>query len=149
MIALTIFMVVMTNLLFLIGAGLFSRSVWSFQWQKWITLLGINGDDTLGDDPGTYPVQGTVWHLNCCNPNNSSDNQGWSIFNAILGWTNTATCTSLPCWGPSACLCGKIRWLRIILCVLLARRDCRISVHEIQGGESSRATLVLFSKRYL
>ncbi|KAF8691069.1 hypothetical protein AX14_002825 [Amanita brunnescens Koide BX004] len=88
---LTIFMVVMTNLLFLIGAGLFNRAVWSFEWQKWITLLGIHGDDTLGDDPGTYPVQGTVWHLNCCNPNNNSDNQGWSIFNAILGWTNTAT----------------------------------------------------------
>lgn len=76
MIALTVFMVVMTNLLFLIGAGLFSRAVWSFQWQKWITLLGIHGDDTLGDGLGTYPVQGTVWHLNCCNPNNTSDNQG-------------------------------------------------------------------------
>jgi hypothetical protein len=37
-----------------------------------------------------------------------------------------------------ACLCGKIRRLRIVLCVLLAFCDCRISVHEIQRGEWSR-----------
>lgn len=144
MIALTIFMVVMTNLLFLIGAGLFNRAVWSFEWQKWITLLGIHGDDTLGDDPGTYPVQGTVWHLNCCNPNNNSDNQGWSIFNAILGWTNTATCTSFPCWTQSACSSGKLRRLCVVLCILLACCHCRISVHEIQRGESPSDARLVF-----
>jgi len=88
---LTVFMVVMTNFLFLIGAGLFSKAIWSFEWQRWVKLLGVHGDDTVGDGLGTYPVQGNVWHLNCCNPNNSSDSQGWSIFNAILGWTNNAT----------------------------------------------------------
>ncbi|KAF8632899.1 hypothetical protein AX17_004745 [Amanita inopinata Kibby_2008] len=92
---LTIFMVVMTNLLLLIGAGLFSRSVWAFERHKFELLLGGNSDDAGGDGPGTYPVQGNVWHLNCCNHENKFDGQGWSIFNAILGWTNSATIGSV------------------------------------------------------
>lgn len=93
---LTMFMVVVTNILLLIGAGLFSRSVWWFEWHQWLKLLGPQSDDAVGDGPGTYPVQGNVWYLDCCNPINISDNQGWSVFNAILGWTNDATCTSFP-----------------------------------------------------
>jgi high-affinity iron transporter len=88
---LSIFLVVMTNFLLLIGAGLFSKGVGSFQTHAFNTLLGTNIDDTGGDGPGTYRVQGNVWHLDCCNPENNMDGQGWSIFNAILGWTNSAT----------------------------------------------------------
>ena len=83
----------MTNFLLLIGAGLFSRAVTSFQTHAFNALLGTNIDDAGGDGPGTYRVQGNVWHLDCCNPENSLDGQGWSIFNAILGWTNSATGT--------------------------------------------------------
>ena len=82
----------MTNLLLLIGAGLFSKSVSAFETHAFINLVGSNLDDTAGDGPGTYPVKGNVWHLNCCNPDNKLDGQGWSIFKAILGWTNNATC---------------------------------------------------------
>lgn len=82
----------MTNLLLLIGAGLFSRAVGSFESHAFANLVGSNIDDTNGDGPGTYPVQGNVWHLDCCNPENNLDGQGWSIFNAIFGWTNNATC---------------------------------------------------------
>ena len=89
--ALTIFLVVMTNFLLLIGAGLFSKAVGSFQEYAFNQLLGSDADDAGGDGPGSYPVKGNVWHLNCCNPENTSDNQGWSIFNAIFGWTNNAT----------------------------------------------------------
>ncbi|KIL62862.1 hypothetical protein M378DRAFT_12519 [Amanita muscaria Koide BX008] len=92
---LTIFMVVMTNLLLLIGAGLFSKAVWSFERYRWEQFLGGNSDDSLGDGPGTYPVQGNVWHLDCCNPENKFDGQGWSIFYAIFGWTNSATYGSI------------------------------------------------------
>ncbi|KAF8630302.1 hypothetical protein AX15_003014 [Amanita polypyramis BW_CC] len=92
---LTIFMVVMTNLLLLIGAGLFSKATWSLERNKWRLLLGGNRDDAIGDGPGTYPVQGSVWHLECCNPENKFDDQGWTIFNAILGWTNSATYGSI------------------------------------------------------
>ncbi|KAK2465582.1 hypothetical protein APHAL10511_002474 [Amanita phalloides] len=92
---LTVFMVIMTNVLLLIGAGLFSKSVWSFERQRWQVLLGTNNDDSGGNGPGSYPVQGNVWHLNCCNPEISSNGEGWSIFKAILGWTNSATYASV------------------------------------------------------
>ena len=81
----------MTNLLLLIGAGLFSKAVGSFQTHAFDNLVGSNIDDTNGDGPGTYTVKGNVWHLDCCSPENVMDGQGWSIFNAILGWTNNAT----------------------------------------------------------
>ncbi|KAF8804681.1 iron permease FTR1 [Phlegmacium glaucopus] len=88
---LSIFLVVMTNLLLLIGAGLFSKAVGAFETNAFNKLLGVNGDDAGGDGPGSYLVQGNVWHLNCCNPDNSADGQGWTIFTAIFGWTNSAT----------------------------------------------------------
>jgi high-affinity iron transporter len=40
-------------------------------------------------------VRGNVWHLNFGNPDNIADNQGWSIFSAIFGWTNSATIGSV------------------------------------------------------
>lgn len=94
--ALSIFLVVMTNLILLIGAGLFSKAVGAFESYVFNRLLGSNVDDAGGDGPGSYRVQGNVWHLNCCNPNNRSDGQGWNIFTAIFGWTHSATCTHTP-----------------------------------------------------
>ena len=83
----------MTNLLLLIGAGLFSKAVGSFETHAFNVFLGTNADDSGGDGPGSYPVAGNIWHLDCCNPENTNDGQGWSIFNAVLGWTNNATGT--------------------------------------------------------
>ena len=40
-------------------------------------------------------MRGNVWHLDCCNPENNFDNNGWSLFNAIFGWTNSATLGSV------------------------------------------------------
>jgi len=85
---LSIFLVVMTNFLLLIGAGLFSKGVGSFETHAFNALLGTNIDDGGGNGPGTYRVQGNVWHLECCTP---ASGQGWSIFSAIFGWTNNAT----------------------------------------------------------
>jgi high-affinity iron transporter len=86
--ALTIFLIVMTNLILLIGAGLFSKAVWAFQEHAFNTMLGTDVDDTGGNGPGSYDVRGNVWHLDCCNPETE---QAWGIFNAVFGWTNTAT----------------------------------------------------------
>ncbi|KAG1808206.1 iron permease FTR1 [Suillus subaureus] len=85
---LTIFLIVMTNLILLIGAGLFSKAVWSFQENAFNDLLGADVDDSGGNGPGSYNVLGSVWHLDCCNP---ETDLSWGIFNAILGWTNSAT----------------------------------------------------------
>ncbi|KAF9022231.1 Ftr1 protein [Hymenopellis radicata] len=89
---LTIFLIVMTNLLLLIGAGLFSRAVRSFEQHAFNVLLGTDADEAVGKNgPGTYRVQGNVWHLDCCNPYDNLSGQGWTIFNAILGWSNNGS----------------------------------------------------------
>ncbi|KAJ7098324.1 iron permease FTR1/Fip1/EfeU [Mycena epipterygia] len=92
---LSVFLIIMTNLLLLIGAGLFSRAVWAFEEHAFNKLLGADVDDSGGDGPGSFRVQGNVWHLDCCNPDDNLDGQGWSIFNAIFGWTNSATLGSV------------------------------------------------------
>lgn len=90
--ALTIFLIVMTNLILLIGAGLFSKAIWSFQENAFNNLLGQDVDDSGGNGPGSYDVRGNVWHLDCCNP---ESDMSWGIFNAVLGWENTATLGSV------------------------------------------------------
>lgn len=92
---LTIFMVVMTNFILLIGSGLLSKAVWYFQAHAFAVIVGADVDDTGGDGPGSYDVRGSVWHIDCCNPENNYDNSGWSIFAAIFGWTNSATIGSV------------------------------------------------------
>ena len=59
--------------------------------------MGQDIDDVqgAGDGPGSYDVRGNVWHLDCCNPENNFDGDGWNIFNAIFGWTNNATVGSV------------------------------------------------------
>jgi len=77
----------MTDFLLLIGAGLFSKATIAFERYAFNRLVGSSSDDTIGTGPGSYRVQGNVWHLDCCSP---SSGQGWSIFNAIFGWSNDA-----------------------------------------------------------
>ena len=66
--------------------------------------LGADVDDAGGDGPGSYDVRGNVWHLDCCNPENTTDGQGWSIFGALFGWTNSATRTYPSLFAPSCLL---------------------------------------------
>ncbi|KZT60032.1 iron permease FTR1 [Calocera cornea HHB12733] len=88
--AIRYFLVVSTCVLFLVGAGLFSRAVGFF--EAFVFNQGVGADvEELGDGPGSYNVKAAVWHLSYGNPFNTSTGGGWSIFNAILGWNNTAT----------------------------------------------------------
>ena len=82
----------MMNLILLIGAGLFSKCVWSFQQYAFNQFLGASVDDTSGNGPGTYDIRGNVWHLDCCNP---ETDEGWGVFNSVFGWQNTATLGSV------------------------------------------------------
>lgn len=86
---LQLFLVASTCLLYLVGAGLFSRSVWAFELAKWNEYIGGEADE-FGNGPGSYDIDQSVWHVNCCASTDTIQN-GWSIFNAILGWTNSAT----------------------------------------------------------
>jgi high-affinity iron transporter len=124
---LTIFLIVMTNLILLIGAGLFSKAVWSFQEHAFNTLLGADVDDAGGNGPGSYDVRGNVWHLDCCNPETE---QAWGIFNAVLGWTNTATLGSV--------LSYVFYWILVI--VVLVRMKYKEGRTKLFGWESAAGT---------
>ncbi|KAL7342943.1 iron permease FTR1 family-domain-containing protein [Rhodotorula toruloides] len=91
---LSIFLVVSTSILLLIGAGLCSRGVWFF--QQYRLVRGVGGDlGEVGDGPGSFDPTGSVWHLTYGNPENQLASQGWSVFNALLGWQNNATLGSV------------------------------------------------------
>lgn len=109
---LQIFLVVSTCLLYLVAAGLLARSVWYFEQGHWNAVVGKDVAE-LGAGPGSYDIDRSVWHVNvsihlyaaffpiyvpcnitnlpqCCSPE-FEGGYGWGIFNGILGWTNSAT----------------------------------------------------------
>ncbi|KAJ5123157.1 hypothetical protein N7448_009254 [Penicillium atrosanguineum] len=84
-----IFLIISTCFLYLVAAGLMSRGVWYFQNNAWSKVIGGDASET-GSGPGSYNIKQSVWHVNCCNPEIGGGG-GWGIFNALLGWTNSAT----------------------------------------------------------
>ncbi|KAG2146287.1 iron permease FTR1 [Suillus clintonianus] len=124
---LTIFLIVMTNLILLIGAGLFSKAVWAFQEYAFNRMLGTDVDDSGGSGPGSYDVRGNVWHLDCCNPNTD---QAWGVFNAVFGWTNSATLGSV--------LSYVFYWVLVIM--VLVRMKYKEGRTKLFGWESAAGT---------
>ncbi len=57
------FLVISTCLLYLVAAGLFTRSVWYFEQQQWNLIVGSDATE-LGDGPGSYDIDKSVWHVN-------------------------------------------------------------------------------------
>ncbi|GJN74404.1 hypothetical protein PLIIFM63780_008486 [Purpureocillium lilacinum] len=108
---LQIFLVASTCLLYLVSAGLFSRAVWNFEAQKWNEAVGGDATET-GSGAGSYDIDKSVWHVNCCQPSGATDG-GWGIFNAILGWTNSATYGSVISY--------NLYWL-FVICMFVALR---------------------------
>lgn len=127
-----IFLIISTCILYLIAAGLFSRGVWFFESYQYNKKTGGDAAEN-GSGPGTYDISKSVWHVNCCNP--LTDN-GWDIFNAILGWQNSATYGSVISY--------NIYWL-FIICVLL------LMVYEEKHGHlpfTKNLTLVQLNPMY-
>jgi high-affinity iron transporter len=59
---LSIFLVVSTNVLFLLGAGLFSKAVGDF--ERYFFGKAVGGDvGELATGPGSYDTRGSVWSL--------------------------------------------------------------------------------------
>ncbi|KAI1101783.1 iron permease FTR1 [Jackrogersella minutella] len=100
------FLIASTCLLYLVGAGLFSRAVWYFENQKWNNVIGGDAAE-LGNGAGSYDIDSSVWHVNCCSPELHGGEGGWGIFNAILGWTNSATYGSVISY--------NVYWITIII----------------------------------
>lgn len=65
---LQLFLVLSTCLLYLVAAGLFSRAVWAFENQKWNEALGGGEAAELGNGPGSYDIDQSVWHVNVSSP---------------------------------------------------------------------------------
>lgn len=113
-----IFLIISTCFLYLIAAGLFSKAVWYFENYKWGLVIGGDASET-GSGPGSYDITQSVWHVNCCNPEMDGGG-GWGIFNAILGWQNSATYGTIISY--------NLYWLFMILCFIGLR------YHEIHGN---------------
>ncbi|KAJ5946828.1 hypothetical protein N7454_003667 [Penicillium verhagenii] len=84
-----IFLIFSTCFLYLVAGGLFSRGIWYFENNAWNKIIGGDASET-GSGAGSYDIRQSVWHVNCCNPEIGGGG-GWGIFNALLGWTNSAT----------------------------------------------------------
>lgn len=105
------FLVASTCLLYLVGAGLFSRAVWYFEAQQWNNIVGGDAAE-VGTGPGSYDIDKSVWHVNCCSPELNGGG-GWGIFNAILGWTNSATYGSVISY--------NLYWIAIVASLVTMR----------------------------
>jgi high-affinity iron transporter len=130
---LQVFLIASTCLLYLVAAGLVARSVSYFEQQHWNTLVGKDVGE-LGDGPGSYDIHRSVWHVDvrnlaqicflsanlskCCSPEFNGGG-GWGIFNGILGWTNSATYSSVISY--------NIYWILVIASFLTMR------YHEVRG----------------
>ncbi|CCE61298.1 hypothetical protein TPHA_0A02160 [Tetrapisispora phaffii CBS 4417] len=105
--SLQVFLVISTGILYLISAGLFSRGAWYFENYRFNKATGGDASES-GDGNGSYNIKKAVYHINCCNP--ELDN-GWDIFNALLGWQNTGYLSSI--------LCYNFYWLALIIALSL------------------------------
>ncbi|EXJ83132.1 high-affinity iron transporter [Capronia coronata CBS 617.96] len=99
------FLIASTCILYLLAAGMFSKAVWSFQFWQFQEKVGADVAEA-GDGPGSYNIRETVWHVNCCNP--EIDN-GWDVFNSLLGWQNSATYGSVISY--------NVYWIAIMLAI--------------------------------
>jgi high-affinity iron transporter len=145
---LQIFLVVSTCLLYLVAAGLFSRSVWYFEAQDWNNAVGSDAAE-LGAGAGSYDIDRSVWHVNFGNPELNGGG-GWGIFNAILGWTNSATYGSVISY--------NLYWLCVILGFLAMRykevkghwplRKAKEEKDALSSGSPSLAGSGVFEKQH-
>lgn len=77
------FLVISTNILFILGAGLFSKAVGGFEKHKF--NKGVGGDVAeTGTGPGSFDVDGNVWHLTYGSPDNALTGNGWLLVSAVL-----------------------------------------------------------------
>ncbi|KAF6805666.1 plasma membrane iron permease [Colletotrichum musicola] len=114
---LQIFLVASTCLLYIVAAGLFSRAVWFFEAQKWNDAVGGDAAE-VGSGPGSYDIDKSVWHVNCCSPQ-LNGGSGWGLLNAIFGWNNSATYGSVISY--------NVYWITVMTWLAALR------FHEVKG----------------
>lgn len=81
-----------TIVLFLMGAGLASRSAYSLERQYFINGVGQAAAES-GDGPGSYRVAGNLWKFAWGNPEPGHEGYSgwWQLLQSIVGWNNIGT----------------------------------------------------------
>jgi high-affinity iron transporter len=116
-----IFLIASTSVLYLIAAGMFSKAIWSLQFHTFATKVGSDVAEE-GDGPGSYDISQSVWHVNCCNP--EIDN-GWDVFQALLGWQNSATFGSVIAY--------NVYWIGIMVAIACMLYEERTGTLPLKG----------------
>ncbi|KAI9311925.1 iron permease FTR1/Fip1/EfeU [Dichotomocladium elegans] len=113
------FFIFSTLILYLVAAGLMAKSVGYFEQYSWNLVIGGEAAEE-GGDVIPYKVTTAVWHVSWGDPELKSDtNGGWQIFNAILGWNNTATIGTIT----SYCLYWVLVALALVYMYMKERRS--------------------------
>lgn len=136
------FLILSTSFFYLISTGLFSRAAWYFENNAWNHVIGSDASET-GSEAGSYDIRQRVWHVNCCNPELGGGGE-WGIFNALLGWTNSATYGSV--------LSYSFYWIILIIsyfCMQYQERHGYIPVSGSSGDRSCRRRVRLVLTRAL
>lgn len=81
-----------TMLLFIMGAGLASRSAYGIERQYFINGVGAQVAEA-GDGPGSYRVKGNIWKLKGCSPEPGHEGYSgfWQLAQSLVGWNNIGT----------------------------------------------------------
>lgn len=104
------FLILLTCFLYMVSAGLMLRGVWFLELEQYVRACGGLDVGETGSGPGSYDIGKSVWHVNCCN---GLKDGWWMVFNAIFGWTNSATYGSVGSYCTYWLL--VISWLEIKL----------------------------------
>lgn len=128
MIQLRWFFIFSTIILYLVAAGLMAKAVGFLEQDAWNRVIGGEVAEESGSVIG-YKVTTAVWHVSWGNPEqNTASNGGYQIFNAILGWSNTATIGTIT----SYCL----YWIMIALALVYMNwKEKREAVDKLNRGE--------------
>lgn len=122
------FFIFSTAILYLVAAGLMAKAVGFLEQNAWNKVIGGEAAEESGQVIG-YKVTTAVWHVSWGDPEkNTADNGGWQIFNAILGWSNTATIGTIT----SYCL----YWIMIALALVYMHwKEKREAINKLNRGE--------------
>ncbi|CDK28890.1 unnamed protein product [Kuraishia capsulata CBS 1993] len=104
------FLIASTCFLYMVAAGLMSRGVWFLELEQYVRRCNGQDMSEVGSGPGSYDISNSVWHVNCCN---GLTDGGWMLFNALVGWTNSAT------WG--SVISYNLYWIAIIVLLKVKR----------------------------
>ncbi|CAO3681151.1 unnamed protein product [Rhizopus stolonifer] len=118
------FFVFSTVILYLVAAGLMAKGVGYLEQNAWNTVIGGEPSGVI-----SYRVSTSVWHVSWGDPEANTDTSGgWQIFNAILGWNNTATYGSII----SYCL----YWLFVCGYLVFSYfKEKRAAIKQAESGE--------------